>query len=173
MTKLSIYLLLFCSVILSAAQNKNERPSPPARIVANIDGVNITIDYSRPSLKKRKIGSDDFIPYGEVWRNGANEATWIEVSEDVLINGEVLKKGKYGFFVIPDANNWTLIFNKAWNQWGAYNYTAEKDVLRIPVAVMTSSTAVDTYTINLDNAGNGSLNWSYLTVAFNIKRKQV
>jgi hypothetical protein len=166
------YLLSAAIVLIaitSQAQDKSKRPSPPAQISETINGKTVTIDYSQPSLKGRDFGSDGFHPFGDVWRNGANEATWIEVSDEVTINGETLPKGKYSFFVIPGASEWTLIFNSVWDQWGAYNYDESKDVLRVKTISRGADTAMEKYTIYLESNGNGSLNWGNFQVPFLIK----
>lgn len=152
------------------AQDKSSRPSPPAQTKATIDGVEITIDYSQPALKGRDFGGADFHPYGNVWRTGANEATWIETSADLMINGKKLPKGKYGFFTIPEKEEWTLIFNSVWDQWGAYNYDNSKDVLRVKAKASSGNTAVERFTISLDNSGKGSLMWGETKVDFTITK---
>jgi len=150
------------------AQDKSERPSPPAQATAVVGGVKVTIDYSQPALKERKFGSEEFHPYGKIWRNGANEATWIEISGDVTINGTALKKGKYGFFVIPGQTVWTLVFNSVWDQWGAYEYNKAKDVMRVSARVDAAATFSERYTITLDDTGNGSMNWGDFSVSFQV-----
>ncbi|MEL7006748.1 MAG: DUF2911 domain-containing protein [Bacteroidota bacterium] len=121
MKKIVFAFLSFC-ILLSAqtlsAQDKANRPSPPATVEAKINGLDITIDYSRPSAKGRTIFGG-LEPYGQVWRTGANESTWIEFSDDVKINGESLPAGKYGLFTIPNKDEWTIIFNKDWKGWSA------------------------------------------------------
>lgn len=166
------YLLSALAVIFAVAgiaQDKSKRPSPPAQVSETINGTMVTIDYSQPSMKGRPFGSKEFIPYGEVWRNGANEATWIEVSNDVMINGKTLPKGKYSFFVVPGASEWTLIFNSVWDQWGAYNYDASKDALRVTASSQSSGTSTEKYTIMLAADGSASLNWGDFKVGFTIK----
>ena len=73
------------------------------------------------------------VPYGKVWRTGANEATVFETSKDIVLSGQTLPAGKYALFTIPGENEWTVIFNSEWNQWGAFKYNKEKDVLRLNV----------------------------------------
>jgi hypothetical protein len=157
--------LLLLSIAL-VAQDKSQRPSPPAQTKVTLKGgIDVLIDYSQPALKGRDFGSADFHPFGSIWRNGANEATWIEVSKDVRINGEVLPKGKYTFFVIPDEDEWILIFNSALNLWGAYDYDSSKDVMRVKASATPSEDYHERYTIKLDEDGNGSLNWGEITVS--------
>ncbi|MFY0689527.1 MAG: DUF2911 domain-containing protein [Cyclobacteriaceae bacterium] len=166
---LSVIFLLMLGTDAFSQKDKSKRPSPPAQASADIDGVSVTIDYSQPSLKNREFGTKKFHPYGKIWRNGANEATWIEVSDDVKINGENLPKGKYSFFVIPNENEWTLVFNSTWEQWGAYDYDDSKDVLRVN-AKSTKSTPTEKYTIELADNGEGSLNWADFSVSFLVSK---
>lgn len=169
-----ILSITFCLGLLLSihvlAQDKSKRPSPPAQATATIDGVKVTIDYSQPALKGRDFGSDAFCPYGDVWRNGANEATWIEVSADVKIQGETLPQGKYAFFAIPGEKEWTLIFNNDHGQWGAFNYDEAKDVLRVKASSQASSESMERYTIKLSKSGDGSLNWGDWMVPFTVKK---
>ena len=169
MNKYLLFALAVVFAVTGLAQDKSKRPSPPAQVSETINGTTVTIDYSQPSLKGRDFGSDGFHPYGKVWRNGANEATWIEVSDDVTINGETLPKGKYGFFVIPGKSEWTLIFNSVWDQWGSYNYDQGKDVLRVTAASTAADTPSEKYTIQLAANGEASLNWGKFQVRFEIK----
>jgi hypothetical protein len=126
---------LFCLVTLpfskvSGQDDKSTRPSPPAEAHAQIGDKAISVNYSSPAVKGRTIWGD-LVPYGKVWRTGANEATVFETSGDLVINGQKLPAGKYGLFTIPGEKEWTIIFNSVWEQWGAFKYDASKDVLRI------------------------------------------
>lgn len=168
--KLLLALTLFFAFTLASAQDKSNRPSPPAQVSKTVDDVTVTIDYSQPSVKGRKIFGE-LESYDKVWRAGANEATWIEFSEDVQINDQNLPKGKYAFFVIPKENQkWTLIFNKEFNQWGAYKYDQSKDALRVEVDTEDSElTEQLTYTIGDD--GKVALKWAYVTVPFTVSKQ--
>lgn len=112
------------------AWNKEVRVSPKASIEETVGLTDITISYSRPGVKGRKIWGG-LVPYNKVWRAGANEATKITFSTDVKINGKTLPAGSYGFFIIPTTKNWTIIFNKIADQWGAFTYNETQDALRI------------------------------------------
>ena len=118
--------------LISCGQNKSERPSPPATVKGEINGVSVEINYSQPAVKGREIWGE-LVPYDKVWRTGANEASTITISENVIINGKELKAGKYGLFTIPSTDKWTVIFNEVWDQWGAYQYDESKDALRVSV----------------------------------------
>src|SRR5690349_3182602 len=134
----SLFLFLIASSVMIAASaqggDKSKRPSPPAVAKETLsNGTVISIDYSQPSIKGRTIGKDLEPMEGKVWRAGANEATVFEVSKAVKIEGKDLPAGKYGLFAIAEDDEWTIIFNKTWNQWGAYNYKESEDVLRVKV----------------------------------------
>ena len=165
-TLLVVAVSAFCTL---TAQNKSNRPSPPAQLEGMIDGLKVTVDYSRPSVKERKIFGG-LEPYGKVWRTGANETTWIEFSEDVKINGEALAKGKYGLFTIPNEDQWTIIFNKDWKGWGAYKYNQSNDVLRIDVDANNANSHIEQFTIGIDESGEMSLAWDKTLVNFTVSR---
>jgi hypothetical protein len=147
-------------------EDKSKRPSPPAMASATTTkGVKISIDYSQPSVKGREIGKDVEPMKGKVWRTGANEATVFEVNKDVTINGKALKAGKYGLFTIWDGDKWTVIFNKTWNQWGAFKYKDADDVLRVDVPNTKPSSASEKMTFTVGKDGKVSLAWG--NVGFN------
>jgi hypothetical protein len=131
-------LVLLISFVLftnstEAQNNKKElRISPKAEVMQTIGFTDIRIVYSRPGVKGRTIWGK-LVPYDAVWRAGANEATKITFSTDVTIAGKKLKKGAYSFFAIPGKNEWTIIFNKVADQWGAFEYNESEDALRIKV----------------------------------------
>ena len=112
--------------------NKELRISPKAFVMQTIGLKDISISYSRPGVKGRKIWGD-LVPYDKVWRAGANEATKFVFKGNVLINGKKLPAGSYSFFVIPTKNTWTLIFNKVADQWGAFEYNQAEDIMRFNV----------------------------------------
>ncbi len=108
--------LLMTSVVW-AQGDKASRPSPPATASGKVKDAKITINYSSPAVKGRKIFGG-LIPYGEVWRAGANEATIFETDQDLKIEGKTLPAGKYSLYAIPGEKEWTIIFNKQTGQWG-------------------------------------------------------
>jgi hypothetical protein len=150
-----------------APEDKSKRPSPPAKATATVGGATVTIDYSRPSVKGRKIFGE-LEPYGKVWRTGANEATTFEVNKDVKIEGQTLAAGKYGLFTIPGETEWTIIFNKTANQWGAFKYDASQDVLRVKVKPKKLAQLTDVFTINLDKSGKVAMMWENTEVDFTV-----
>ncbi len=124
--------------IETPAPPKNARVSPAASVVQTLGVTDVAVTYSRPGVKGREIWGK-LVPFNEVWRAGANEATTVSFSDDVLINGQKLAAGTYGFFVLPTAEKWTFVFNGTPKQWGAFSYDKTKDVLRIDVAPQPSA----------------------------------
>ena len=115
------------------AASKEPKPSPAATATGKIGAANVTVNYSSPGVKGRKIFGG-LESYGKVWRAGANEATTVEFSKDVKVEGKTLPAGTYGFFVIPaESGQWTAIFNKEPKQWGAFKYDEKLDALRVMV----------------------------------------
>jgi hypothetical protein len=104
--------------------------SPAATVSQDLGASTVKIEYHKPAVKGRKIWGE-LVPFGEVWRTGANDATVITFSDPVKIGGKDLAAGSYAFFALPGKDEWTLIFNKTAKQWGAYNYKASDDALRI------------------------------------------
>lgn len=160
------------ALALEHAAYAQGRPSPAATTTETINsGAKITISYSQPSLKGRTIGKDVEPWEGEVWRAGANNATVFEVSKDVKIEGQTLPAGKYAFFTLNKGDEWTLIFNKVWDTWGAFDYekNKDKDALKVNVKATKSSSPTEKLTYKIDKSGKVSLLWGDLDVSFNVK----
>ena len=167
---MAVVAATFISSCAMAQEDKSKRPSPPAKAEATLqNGTVISFDYSQPSVKGRIVGKDLEPKAGQVWRTGANEATVFEVSKDVKVEGQALKAGKYGFFTLVDGDNWTIIFNKTWKQWGAFSYKEADDVLRVKVKSSKLNPASEKFTIEADKTGKVTLKWSDITVAFNVQ----
>lgn len=151
-----------------AQQDKSNRPSPPANVSTTLSsGTTITIDYSRPSLKSRTIGKD-IAPFDKVWRTGANEATTFEVDKNVTVEGKNLAAGKYSLYTIPGENEWTIIFNKSWKEWGTA-YKQAEDVLRVNVKPQTTIAKEELLTFKIDPNGTVSILWGTTKVDFKVK----
>jgi hypothetical protein len=144
------------------------RPSPKASVGQMIGVCSIDISYSRPSAKGRTVFGN-LVPFDEVWRTGANEATTIIFSHEVQIDETKLPAGKYGLFTIPGEQSWIIIFNKEWDQWGAYNYNEKNDVIRVEVPV-TTTTEQEMFTIGFVNVSKtgGMMNLTWSTTNINI-----
>ncbi|HWA35184.1 MAG TPA: DUF2911 domain-containing protein [Cyclobacteriaceae bacterium] len=148
--------------------DKASRPSPPAEATRKTANATITINYSQPAVKGREVWGK-LVPYGQVWRAGANEATTFQVDKDVKVEGQALPAGKYGLFAIPNADEWTIIFNKVPNQWGAFKYDEKQDALRVKVKPKKSSAFNEKLVYKIENNGKVSLDWENLDVSFNVK----
>jgi hypothetical protein len=161
----SLFFLAFIFVISASAQDK--KPSPPAIASGKVGSTMVTINYSRPSVKGRKIYGD-LVPFGKVWRTGANDATTFEIDNDIKVEGKTLAKGKYALFTIPGAESWTIIFNKTTNQWGSFRYKQDEDVLRVEVKPGKSTQLTEQMTFTIAD-GKVNLLWEYTVVSFMIK----
>ncbi len=170
--KLLILLITLFVVLIQdetfCQQDKSQRPSPPAEVAKQTGLTTVTINYSQPSVKSRKIWGD-LVPFGEVWRAGANEATTFKIDKDSKINGNALIAGKYGFFVIPNEKEWTLIFNKNPDQWGAFSYDEKQDALRISAKPSQSSVYNEKLIYTIPDDGTVTLAWENLQVSFTVK----
>ena len=156
---ISIMLLVFATT-LSMAQ------SPAATAEGKAGAVKVKIDYHQPSAKGRKI-MGGLVPFGEVWRTGANETTTIDLDGPVKIEGKELAKGKFGLYTLPGENEWTIIINKG-IKWGAFTYKQEDDVLRVTVKPVKTASFVETFVISVEN-DQVIMKWENTQVAFKIK----
>jgi hypothetical protein len=148
------------------AQDKQNRPSPPDKVSNRVGNTTITIDYSQPSVKGRTVFGE-LVPFGRVWRTGANEATTFEVSNDVRVEGQPLKAGKYGLFTIPEKDEWTIIFSSDTDIWGT-RYNQANDVLRVKVKPGKAPTMTEKMTFTIGNDGLVSLLWENMKVDFKV-----
>jgi hypothetical protein len=155
---------------LLAQQVDLPRISQKASVMQRIGLLDVTINYSRPNVKGRKIWGD-LVPYNQVWRAGADDATTISFSDDASLNGNIIPAGKYALFTIPGENEWTIIINKTAKQWGAFNYDESKDQLRFKVkpsqAKFTESMGFDFSDVTTSSA-NINLRWENLKVTFTV-----
>jgi hypothetical protein len=191
-------LLLALSAI-AQAQVRAPRPSQKASVMQTVGVTDITITYSRPGVKGRTIWGDPpataatgtgtlddararaanavIVPYGHVWRAGANEATQFAVTDDVLVNGQLLKAGTYSLHMIPGKDDWTVIFNSDAGQWGSFTYDEKKDVLRVKTKPQTAADTQEwlQYTFDpvTDTSAQVNLRWERLRVPFTVEVKDV
>ena len=158
-----IAALLFAVATLASAQmsmapDKSKRPSPPANAQCKFsDGKTITVDYSSPRAKGRKIfgtaSEKALVPYGEIWRAGANEATTFVSDANLTVGGKAVPAGSYTIFTIPKSDKWTLIINKKTGEWGIpYKYEAD-ELARVDMSVSKTAAPVENFTIAFDRAG--------------------
>lgn len=170
MKKLSLKVICFLLSTFFITQfsfAQKKMASPRDSVLGKAGNAAILITYGSPSVKGRVIWGD-LVPYGKVWRTGANEATTFKTDKDIMVEGKKLAKGTYGLFAIPGEKDWIIIFNKNSKQWGAYDYKESEDVLRVTVKSKKSSSMNERliYTIN----ENGfSLIWENLEVPVSIK----
>ncbi|OOQ60202.1 DUF2911 domain-containing protein [Mucilaginibacter pedocola] len=157
---------VFALFISSFAFAQQKPASPRDSVSAAVAGSNITINYGSPSVKGRKVFGE-LEPYGKVWRAGANEATTFTTTKDITVEGKTLPAGTYGFFAIPTATTWTIIFNKVAKQWGAFKYDESKDALRVTVKPVAS--AMNERLVYKITAKGFSLNWDKLSVPVSVK----
>ena len=170
MNRLSAILILVLFHIIEPihAQLETPRPSPKASISQMIGVCKIQIDYCRPSVKERKIFGE-LVPFDIVWRAGADEATTISFNHEISVYGNKIRPGKYALFVIPTTKNWTFIINEEWNQWGAYNYNKDKDVLRVEVpSNKTPKRELLTFSFTSISKNGGNLNLGWDTTSISI-----
>jgi len=168
---LALALFVFA---LHAQQDKSKRPSPPATATLDLGGgKSITIDYSSPRLKGRKLGTD-LAPYGQVWRTGANEATTFVTTADIAVGGTPVPAGSYTLFTVPDKDKWVLIFSKKTGEWGTQYPGPSNDLARIDMKVSSLPSSVENFTISFDKTANGgtlNLDWETTRASVAIVKK--
>jgi Protein of unknown function (DUF2911) len=134
-----------------------QRASPHETATATIDGATITVEYGRPYVKGRKI-MGGLVPYGKVWRTGADEATTLTTGKAIQIAGAAVPAGKYTLYTLPGESEWQLIINKQTGQWGT-EYAQAQDLARVPLKKGATSAPVEQLSISIDKnpAGGGVL----------------
>ena len=150
---------MFASAQMNMSDDKSKRPSPPASAACKFsDGKTIKIDYSSPRAKGRKIFGEAsekaLVPYGQIWRTGANDATTFVTDTNVTVGGKAVPAGSYTIFTVPKADAWSLVISKKTGEWGT-DYPGEKeDLVRVPMTVSKTSAPVENFTIAFDQAGS-------------------
>jgi len=146
---------------LAQRGDDSDRVSKNGKAVGAIDSVGITLEFGRPTARGRELWGG-LVPYGKVWRTGANEATTLSLDRDALVEGEPLAAGTYALFTIPGETEWTVILNREANQWGAFNHDPAQDALRV---VVTPEPAEHTETLDIAIEGEAVvLRWGELRV---------
>jgi Protein of unknown function (DUF2911) len=167
-------LFTFALTALSVAQMGGEKPSPAASASCDLGGgKTIKTDYSSPRMRGRKIYGG-LVPFGEVWRTGANAATTFVASSDVTVGGKTIPAGSYTLFTVPNADKWTLIINKKTGEWGIpYKYESD-ELARVEMKVSSLPSPVENFTIAYAKSGPGctlQLDWESTRAAVNIAAK--
>ena len=163
MKKIILALAVILSSYGSQAQVTAPQPSPKSTINQIVGLTDVEIEYSRPGVKGRNVFGD-LVPFGKVWRTGANSNTTISFSEDVIIDGKTLKKGKYALYTLPKVENWEIIFYSKTDNWGNPEVWNESDVaLRTTVTPEILNRNVESFTIDINNLDN---NFAYLNLSW-------
>lgn len=162
MHKLSLTVATMClAAQLTTAQIKLPSPSPAATIMQTVGTTDLTVTYSRPSLRGRTPFSGDFVPMGKVWRTGANGATAFTTSTDLMVNGKTLPAGSYAIMSIPEESNYTLIFNKNKAVTEA-TYKQEEDALRVNLTPAENAEKVETFTIGFSDLTDSTAKMTFM-----------
>lgn len=156
MKKIIFVVVSMITSYIINAQVKTPAPSPHCTISQVVGLTDVTVDYSRPSAKGRAVFGD-LVPFGKLWRTGANANTTVTFSEDVVINGATLKKGKYAIFTTPKADMWEVVFYTDTDNWGTPdNWNANKVAVMTNVDPFTLNKNVETFTVGIGNLTNDS-----------------
>lgn len=163
MRKTLILAVLFLFATFAFAQEEKKKPlSPPAETKATIGGKNIVVNYSAPSKRDRKI-MGELVPYGKLWRTGANQATTLKTDTDLMIGNLHVPAGEYILFTIPNEKEWTLVVSKQKGLWGTGGYDEKQDLGRVAMTVTPLKTTAETFAIGLKpvagNKGTLSMQW--------------
>jgi len=171
---LSTVVIFLASCLSFAQMGGKTRPSPPASATYDLgNGKTIKTDYSSPRMKGRKIFGD-LVPYGEVWRTGANEATTFVTSAEIEVGGKTVPAGSYTIFTVPNPGKWTLIVNKKTGEWGIpYKYESD-ELARVDMKVSKLPSPVEDFTIAYEKSGNGcmmNIDWDTTRASVEITAK--
>ncbi|GAA0877144.1 DUF2911 domain-containing protein [Algoriphagus jejuensis] len=170
----SLMTMLLASFVSFSQQLQMPQASPSSKISQQFGLSVVTVDYSRPSTKGRKIFGE-LVPYGQIWRTGANSATQINFSTEVSISGQTVPAGNYALYAIPEKSHWTLILSKNTKLWGAIGYDQSEDQLRFQVPVTKTKNKSESFEIGFnnitDNSAVASVAWENSQVEFKIETK--
>lgn len=174
MKKIAIIIgivVLVLVVLFFGFRTYTKSHSPASQVIHNKDGLAVTVDYCQPSKKGREIFGK-LLPYGEVWRTGANEATVISFKQPVTLAGKPVEAGNYSLWTIPTATDWTIILNKETGQWGTM-YDEKQDLLRVSVPSQPQADVREQFTISFADQPGGAdmlLTWDKTQVAVPIRK---
>ncbi|HWW16418.1 MAG TPA: DUF2911 domain-containing protein [Candidatus Dormibacteraeota bacterium] len=167
----TLFAILFTAA--ASAQMGGGKPSPAASATCDLGGKTVKTDYSSPRMKGRKIYGD-LVPFGQVWRTGANEATTFVASADVVVGGKTVPAGSYTIFTVPTADKWTLIINKKTGEWGIpYKYESD-ELARIDMKASKLPAPVENFTIAYDKSAGGCIlrmDWETTRASVDISAK--
>ena len=167
-------LLLCCALMVAAQQDKTKRPSPPVQAKWDLGGgKSVTIDYSSPRAKGRKIYGD-LVPFGQVWRTGANEATTLVTTADLNIGGTTVPAGTYTIFTVPNKDKWSLVISKKTGEWGTDYPGQANDLARVDMKVSALPSPMENFTITLEKAGAGAnlnIDWESTRASVMLSKK--
>jgi len=171
---ISMVLAMLFTTAALAQMGGGKRPSPAASATCDLGGgKTIKTDYSSPRVKGRKIYGD-LVPFGEVWRTGANEATTFVSNADVVVGGKTIPAGSYTIFTVPNADKWTLIINKKTGEWGIpYKYESD-ELARVDMKVSKVPSSVENFTIAYEKSASGCtmhIDWDTTRASVNISAK--
>lgn len=155
MKKIFLSAVAICGLLIAEAQLKTPAPSPAQTIKQDFGISTVELSYSRPAMKGRKIFGD-LVPFGNVWRTGANQATVLTFGDDVTIGGTKIKAGKYGLLSIPEKNNWTLIITKQLDVTSPSAYKQDQDVVRTEVKTIGMDESMENFTMQFANIKSNS-----------------
>ena len=150
MKKLIFSVIVACLLFTAEAQLKTPAPSPTQNVKQDFGLASIELSYSRPAVKGRKIFGD-LVPYGQVWRTGANQATTITFGDEVTIGGVKLPAGKYGILTVPDKKSWTIIISKQTDITSPQGYKKDMDAVRVTANVSSTKSTVESFTMQFAN----------------------
>lgn len=156
----------------SAQELKMPAASPSATLKQDFSTSSIEVTYSRPSMRNRKVFGD-LVPYGQIWRTGANGATKLTFGEDVSLNGNMVKAGTYALYTIPSEKEWKVIINKGTSNWGTSGFDAKDDVASFSIPATKSGKTLQSFTISIDNVTSNSCDivmaWENTEATINVK----
>lgn len=161
MKKLLSLVFIMCLTVSVSAQIQTPQPSPAIKIEQKVGLTDVTLEYSRPAMRGRTIFGD-LVPYGEVWRTGANANTKITFSTDVMINGKKLTKGSYSIYSIPNKDSWEMMFYSSTDNWGVpQNWDESKVALKAKAEVTKLPMTMESFTIMIHDLKNDSASLNF------------
>lgn len=155
--RISLFAFLNVAMLGFSQQYNIPAVSPRQTVEQQFSVTKISVEYGRPAVKGRKVFGE-LVPFGQVWRAGANEATKITFGQEVLFGGQKVKKGTYALYVVPQEKEWKIILNRGVNNWGAYTYDAKEDVATTTVPVKMMNEKMERFTINFEDITDEKLN---------------